>query len=164
MVIIDKAEYKDIMFSDVPPSTNPPAPILDCYKYAIKHAFDFRKFEIDLYWRRATYFWAFIAAGFVSYFALISSVNYHSLKRHVLLVSVIGFIFSYFWYFVNRGSKFWQDNWERHVDYLEGLSIGSLYKVVLNPVSKAKNQINLTATEIEGPFTRQKIPWRMPMN
>jgi len=28
---------------------------------------DIRKFEIDLYWKRATYFWAFIAASLTGY-------------------------------------------------------------------------------------------------
>ena len=34
---------------------------------------DIRKFEIDLYWKRAAYFWAFIAATFAGYFALLGS-------------------------------------------------------------------------------------------
>ena len=34
---------------------------------ALKQALDIRKFEIDLYWRRANYFWTFIGAAFVGY-------------------------------------------------------------------------------------------------
>jgi hypothetical protein len=30
---------------------------------ALQTALDVRKFEIDLYWKRATYFWPFIALG-----------------------------------------------------------------------------------------------------
>ncbi len=37
---------------------------------ALKHAHDIRKFEIDLYWRRAAYFWTFIAAAFGAFFLL----------------------------------------------------------------------------------------------
>ena len=36
---------------------------------ALEHALDIRKFEIELYWKRATYFWTFIGAtlaGFVA--------------------------------------------------------------------------------------------------
>src|SRR5258706_16354530 len=40
---------------------------------ALQHALDIRKFEIDLYWRRATYFWAFIAAAFAAYAAVQSA-------------------------------------------------------------------------------------------
>ncbi|QNR65147.1 hypothetical protein IAQ67_14615 [Paenibacillus peoriae] len=46
---------------------------------------------------------------------------------------MLGFLFSFTWYLVNRGSKFWQNNWERHVDYLEDEVMGPLYKLVLNP-------------------------------
>jgi hypothetical protein len=35
------------------------------------------------------------------------------------------------WYFVNRASKFWQENWENHVNLLEGEVIGPLYETVL---------------------------------
>ena len=30
---------------------------------ALEHALDIRKFEIELYWKRAAYVWAFIAAA-----------------------------------------------------------------------------------------------------
>ena len=33
-------------------------------KKALKQVLDIRKFEIELYWKRATYFWTFIAAMF----------------------------------------------------------------------------------------------------
>jgi hypothetical protein len=39
-------------------------------KQALKQALDIRKFEIDLYWKRAIYFWTLIAAAFAGYFAL----------------------------------------------------------------------------------------------
>ena len=35
------------------------------------------------------------------------------------------------WYFVNRGSKYWQQNWEHHVDLLEDDVYGPIYKVVV---------------------------------
>ncbi|QNR65148.1 hypothetical protein IAQ67_14620 [Paenibacillus peoriae] len=44
-------------------------------KKALEMALDIRKFEIDLYWKRATYFWAFIAATFAGYFLLISKYS-----------------------------------------------------------------------------------------
>ena len=34
---------------------------------ALAYALDIRKFEIELYWKRATYYWAFIAAAFAGY-------------------------------------------------------------------------------------------------
>jgi hypothetical protein len=35
------------------------------------------------------------------------------------------------WYFVNRASKFWQENWENDVDLLENAVVGPLYKTVM---------------------------------
>lgn len=75
---------------------------------ALKCALDIRKFEIELYWKRATYFWTLIAASFAGYFSLAS------LKTPgpglVFLVSCIGLLLSIGWYLANRGSKFWQEN------------------------------------------------------
>jgi len=116
---------------------------------ALALALDIRKFEIDLYWKRATYFWAFIAAAFAGY-----ALTYKGGSSHEpwlsLLFSSLGLVFAFAWYLVNRGSKFWQNNWERHVDLLEDMTLGPLYKVVA--VSPEKNP--LTAA---GPFSVTKI-------
>jgi len=96
---------------------------------ALEFALDIRKFEIDLYWKRATYFWTFIAAAFAGY-ALVYTKAEGADKSWVLLVSCLGLLFSIAWYLVNRGSKFWQNNWERHVDLLEDDIIGPLYKTI----------------------------------
>jgi hypothetical protein len=37
---------------------------------ALKYAHDIRKFEIELYWKRAAYFWTFIGAAFAGYFVI----------------------------------------------------------------------------------------------
>lgn len=96
---------------------------------ALTYALDIRKFEIELYWKRATYFWTLIAAAFGAYFALQSAANAGSL---VFLVSCLGFLLSLGWYLVNRGSKYWQENWERHVDLLESEVVGPLYKTTIS--------------------------------
>ncbi len=96
---------------------------------ALKYALEIRKFEIDLYWKRAAYFWAFIALSFTGYFSLQKGgeQNHFILK---FLLSCIGLIISVAWWLVNRGSKYWQENWERHVDLLEDEVIGPLYKTI----------------------------------
>lgn len=50
---------------------------------ALERALDTRKFEINLYWRRATYFWTFIGATFGGFFIAYAST---SPKRQDLLV------------------------------------------------------------------------------
>lgn len=101
---------------------------------ALKQALDIRKFEIDLYWKRTTYFWTIIAAIFAGFFVLqkASPSQVNADFSSVYIVSNLGFVFSLGWYFVNRGSKAWQRNWETHVDLLEDEIMGPLYKTGIN--------------------------------
>ncbi len=101
---------------------------------ALRQAHDIRKFEIELYWKRAAYFWTFIAATFAGYFALQKDTDKH--LGSTCLTACLGFLFSVAWYFVNRGSKAWQRNWELHVDLLENEVMGPLYKSLLNRYSQ----------------------------
>jgi len=96
---------------------------------ALAHALDIRKFEIELYWKRATYFWAFIAAAFAGYALTFKSSAGHD-PWLSLLFTALGLSFSFGWYLANRGSKFWQSNWERHVDLLQEISLGPLYRII----------------------------------
>ena len=104
----------------------------DRQKAALKQALDIRKFEIERYWKRAAYFWTFIGAAFAAYFILPRMGDTHALEP-TYAVTCLGFLFSLAWYFVNRGSKAWQQNWEMHVDLLEDAVMGPLYKTVLKP-------------------------------
>lgn len=97
---------------------------------ALEHALDIRKFEIELYWKRATYFWTFIAATLAGFVAIQASSTPSKTDLSVLLCN-LGVVFSFGWLCVNRGSKHWQENWEYHVDMLEDSVIGPLYKVIL---------------------------------
>jgi hypothetical protein len=98
---------------------------------ALELALDVRKFEIDLYWKRATYFWAFTGAALAGYVTVLTSKNVEDRSDALLIVSCLGLIFSVAWYFVNRASKFWQANWEVHVDRLEDEVMGPVYKTLL---------------------------------
>jgi len=99
-------------------------------KSALDIALDVRKFEIELYWKRATYFWTFIAAALAGYGAIQASSIINKTDLSVIL-SCLGVVFSVGWLCVNRGSKKWQENWENHVDMLEDKECGPIYKVVL---------------------------------
>jgi hypothetical protein len=95
---------------------------------------DIRKFEIDLYWKRASYFWAFNSVIFAGYILLLtneSKVNENILLQFQFLLICFGTICSTAWYFVNRGSKYWQVNWEKHMVAMEEKVIGSLYKTTI---------------------------------
>ena len=95
---------------------------------ALATALDIRKFEIELYWKRAAYFWAFIVAALIGY----TSTLKEGLDKTAapIFFANMGFAFSFAWLCINRGSKFWQGNWEKHVDLLEDNVQGPLYKVI----------------------------------
>jgi len=100
-------------------------------KEALAQALDIRKFEIDLYWKRAAYFWTFIGATFAGFIAVEASSAPNKQDLAIILAN-LGFVFSFAWFCANKGSKFWQENWEKHVDVLEDAVMGPLYKVVLS--------------------------------
>lgn len=101
-------------------------------KELLDRAHEIRKFEIDLYWRRTAYFWTLIAAAFLAFFAIHSAEELDSPTKEVLsfVVGNLGFVFSLGWFFINRGSKFWQQNWEAQVDRLEYRVGVALYRSV----------------------------------
>ena len=100
-------------------------------------ALDTRKFEVDLYWKRAAYFWAITAVVLGAIGLVISSSmkdqRLFSFSTALLLevLSCIGFIVARAWSAVNRGGKFWQENWELQVELLEDAVLLPLYKSVL---------------------------------
>lgn len=106
---------------------------------ALKQALDIRKFEIELYWKRATYFWTFIGATMAGFVAIQASTATNKQDLAVML-SCLGMVFSLAWVLVNRGSKFWQENWEKHVDVLEDKVTGPLYKIVMSRNSMNKRR------------------------
>ena len=95
---------------------------------AFEKAVATRNFEIELYWKRATYSWTLIAVTFAGYFAVqgASSLSLDYKKRlFSFIIGCAGFIFSLAWFFVNKGSKFWQENWENHVAILGRPIVGA---------------------------------------
>lgn len=100
-------------------------------KRALAQALDIRKFEIDMYWKRATYFWTLIAATLAGYAAVQAGEKIAEREFLSVVLASLGLLFAVAWHCVNRGSKQWQENWENHVDMLEDNVIGPLYKTVL---------------------------------
>jgi hypothetical protein len=115
-------------------------------KMAFERAWSIRNFEIEMYWKRANYFWAFIASTFVGYFALVSSDKYSLPDEfnhvEVYFLICIGFILSIAWVLTNKGSKSWQRHWEAHVDLLEDKFTGPLYKIVYPTKTYSVSKIN----------------------
>ena len=105
-------------------------------------AWDSRKFEIELYWKRAVYFWAFQAVALAGYFAILSADNFLEKNHSLFYANCIGFITSLGWYLINKGSKSWQRHWEKIVDILEDMVIGKLYKTGTTDKTYSVSKIN----------------------
>jgi hypothetical protein len=121
---IDDGSYKAAFSGSAPRDTKAAA--------ALAIALDVRKFEIDLYWKRASYFWVFTGAALAGHLAALTDRDPNHRPQAMLLTSCVGLVFASAWYLVNRASKFWQSNWEAHVDLLEDELHGPLYKTVLS--------------------------------
>lgn len=101
-------------------------------KEALRQALSNRQFEIDYYWKRTAYFWTLTAAALTGYFALASPKNpVHAGQFASFAVGCLGLLISTSWFFVNKGSKFWHENWENHVAALSPPETGSLFRKVL---------------------------------
>lgn len=80
-----------------------------------KTVFENRNFEISLLWKRSNAFWLFTAAAFAGLFVVYKD-NHFTLS---IIVANIGFICTFCWTLANRGSKFWQEFWEKETAEME---------------------------------------------
>jgi hypothetical protein len=111
-------------------------------KAALKRAYELRNFEIEHYWKRATYFWAFQVAIFAAFGLLwkdlatgpvtvAGSVPVANPWGPVTVaLAGLGILTAVANALSARGSTFWQNNWEKHIDMLENEIEGRLYKTV----------------------------------
>jgi hypothetical protein len=93
-----------------------------------------------------------IAASFAGYFAL-QSVEPQRSGASIFIIACIGLVLSFAWYLVNLGSKYWQENWERHVDVLAAKTIGPLYRTTLTrqkwwPIFKPKEAFPFSVSRV----------------
>jgi hypothetical protein len=104
----------------------------DLHRAAFKKAWETRNYEIDKYWQRSAYYWGFLALIFTGYVTVVTGEFYDTAKRMYLdfYLILLGIIFSVGWFLVIKASKRWQENWEKHIDYLEDEIAGPLYKTL----------------------------------
>jgi hypothetical protein len=98
---------------------------------ALSWAHELRKLEIENYWKRANYFWLFQAAS-LTLFGLIASSKIAYVRQAFLAPAALGAVTAMVGWRSAIGSKFWQQNWESHVDLLERRVHGNLMKVVIH--------------------------------
>lgn len=97
---------------------------------ALDRAYQLRTFEIEYYWKRATYFWGFQIAIFAAFGLALAELNGHDRAVISTALGGLGVLVSLAGSLSARGSKFWQENWEKHIDMLEDLMEGRLHKTV----------------------------------
>lgn len=101
---------------------------IDKKKERFRIILDNRKLEIELFWKRSLFFWGFIASTFVGFATL-----YKENIGLSLIISCFGMVCSYAWTMANRGSKYWQENWEAKVIRFENEIIGPVF-IVQEPI------------------------------
>lgn len=93
---------------------------------AIMKAFDIahenRKLEIQLFWQRSLFFWGFVAAALFGY---VGALNEHS--HLTVIFALFGLVCSIVWSQGNRGSKYWQEYWEKKVNFYQHHATGNIF-------------------------------------
>lgn len=103
----------------------------DLRKTALKKAWEIRNYEINLYWHRAAYFWAFNTSLACACYQLYK----HKADFSALIIAgclLLGLACSIAWILSNIASKRWQENWENHINILEDKVNGRLYKTTIS--------------------------------
>lgn len=100
----------------------------DARKAALSRAHEIRKFEIELYWKRAAHFWLLQAAVFTAIGLTWRFANSELSPLIPVALAALGSVTAFAGYLSAKGSKFWQENWEHHIDMLEDEFEGRLHK------------------------------------
>ena len=100
----------------------------DARKAALSRAHEIRKFEIELYWKRAAHFWLLQAAVFTAIGLTWRFSNSELSPLIPAALAALGAVTAFAGFLSAKGSKFWQENWEHHIDMLEDEFEGRLHK------------------------------------
>jgi len=87
--------------------------------------------EIELFWKRALFFWGFITTALVGY-----SVARDKAPFVGLVFCALGVVAAEVWMLANRGSKYWQEVWEKRVERMEVPAIGLMFGAKEESTSK----------------------------
>ncbi|MEI7236419.1 hypothetical protein WCU73_02475 [Pectobacterium brasiliense] len=108
---------------------------IDKLREAYNKSHDIRKFEIELYWKRATYFWTLTAAlitflglTVTAYLGKSNIVDPTKILSIGLAITTLGLLLTIITFFMSQAGKYWQTNWEDHINNLEFLFSGNLHK------------------------------------
>jgi MFS family permease len=97
---------------------------------ALTRAYTLRNFEIEHYWKRGTYFWAFQVAIFAALGLILGKAEGGDWHLISFALAALGILTAFAHALSARASRFWQNNWEKHIDMLEDEIEDRLYKTV----------------------------------
>ena len=80
--------------------------------------------EIELFWKRSSFYWVFVGAALVAYGALRKEMPHIG-----ILVAAFGLLSSIAWLLGNVGSKWWIENWEKKLEKAAPSVVGNLFDV-----------------------------------
>ncbi|WP_174301689.1 hypothetical protein [Caulobacter sp. S45] len=115
---------------DVEITEKPERPALSLTRKALDRAYELRAFEIEHYWKRGTYFWGFQIAIFAAFGLFWKDGAAGPWHPITVALAALGCLTAMANALSAKGSKFWQTNWERHIDMLEDKVEGRLHKTV----------------------------------
>jgi len=87
-------------------------------------AFQCRNMEIDLFWKRSSFYCVFVGAALVAYYTARTEMAYFG-----LMIASFGLVASFAWLLGSIGSKWWIENWERKVEESAPAVVGDLFSV-----------------------------------
>ncbi len=87
-----------------------------------KVSLSLRNKEIDLFWKRGLFFWGFIASAFIGFATL-----YKDNIGLSIIIACFGMICSFVLTLANRGSKYWQENWEQKAHRIADEILGKYF-------------------------------------
>ncbi|WP_164639405.1 hypothetical protein [Rhodopseudomonas sp. BR0G17] len=96
----------------------------------LDRAYAQRSFEIEHFWKRGTFFWGFQIVVFAAFGVIWKDLKSDAGYVMLLALTAVGLLSALANSFAGRGSKFWQENWEKHIEMLEDVVEGPLYKTV----------------------------------
>ena len=88
-----------------------------------------RNMEIELFWKRSSFYWVFVGAALVAY-----GVLYDKNPQIRIMIAAFGLLSSLAWFLGNIGSKWWIDNWEKKLGQYGRPIIGDLFDIEDRPI------------------------------
>ncbi|MEH3774437.1 hypothetical protein POW02_10405 [Enterobacter asburiae] len=147
--------FSNILGEEVYKQSVPTEKQLVILNEAYKQALDTRKFEIELYWKRATFMWP-INGALLVLIGIFAKLFYDApIDRRtecfvaMSVISLLGYFVSMISSGISQSGKYWQENWEYHLDMLEPFFCGNLFKTHISrrpkpySISELQDTVNL---------------------